>query len=73
MSASVAGAVWLALAGYLGIGLAIGAGVILFGMKRLTAAEVPGRVRLLVLPGMAALWPVILLRLIGVKPPEDRA
>lgn len=73
MTEAAAEAIWLGLALYLGAGLAIGLGVILFGMKRLTAAQVPARVRLLVLPGMAALWPVIVLRLAGVKPPEDRA
>jgi len=73
MTEATAEAIWLGLAGYLGVGLVIGLGVALFGMKRLTPAEVPVRVRLLVLPGMAALWPVVLLRVFGVKPPEDRA
>lgn len=73
MSDGVAGAVWIALAGYLGIGGVAGLGVILFGMRRLTAVEVPARVRLLILPGLAALWPIILLRLAGLRPKEDRA
>jgi phosphoglycerol transferase MdoB-like AlkP superfamily enzyme len=66
-------AIWLGLAGWMGFGLVIGLGVILFGLKRLTAAEVPVRVRLLILPGLAALWPVVLLRLAGARAPEDRA
>ena len=66
--------VWLALAGWLALGLVIGLGVILFGLKRLTpAAHMPLRVRLLILPGLAALWPVVLLRLAGVRAPEGRA
>lgn len=75
MSAAVAEAVWLGLAGWLGFGLVIGLGVILFGLKRLTpaAADMKLRVRLLILPGLAALWPVVLLRLAGVRAPEDRA
>jgi hypothetical protein len=75
MSAAVAEAVWLGLAGWLGFGLVIGLGVILFGLKRLTpaAAHMKLSVRLLILPGLAALWPVVLLRLAGVRAPEDRA
>jgi len=73
MSASVAEAVWLGLALYFATGLVVGAGVILFGLSRLTAADVPVRVRLLILPGLAALWPVVLARLAGLRPPEDRA
>ncbi|MFN7180671.1 hypothetical protein [Hyphomonas sp.] len=74
MSVVWAEAVWLGLGGYLGFGLALGLLTILFGMRRLVpGVEVPVRVRLLVLPGMAAVWPVILLRLAGVRPKEDRA
>lgn len=73
MSVAWAQAIWLGLGVYLGFGLALGLLTILFGMRRLVpGVEVPVRVRLLVLPGMAAVWPVILLRLIGVRPKEDR-
>jgi hypothetical protein len=72
MSDAEAEMVWLGLGGYLGFGLALGLLTILFGMRRLTPVEVPGRVRLVLLPGMAALWPVILMRLIGLRPKEDR-
>lgn len=71
MSVAWAGAAWLGPAAYLGFGLVIGLCVEAFGLKRLTAAE--AEVRLLILPGLAALWPVVLLRLAGVRPPEDRA
>lgn len=73
MSEAWAQAIWLGLGAYLGFGLVLGLLTILFGMRRLTTVEAPGRVRLLLLPGMAALWPVILVRLIGVRPKEDRA
>jgi hypothetical protein len=73
MTEAMAVAIWQGLAGWMGFGLVIGLGVLLFGLKRLTAAEVPVRVRLLILPGLAALWPVVLLRLAGVRAPEDRA
>ena len=59
---------------WLGFHLA-GLGVILFGLKRLEpgAQAMPLRVRMVILPGLAALWPVIVVRLAGVTPPEDRA
>jgi hypothetical protein len=73
MSAGVAEAIWLGLALYVGIGLVAGLGTLMFGLGRLTAADVPVRVRLLILPGLAALWPVVLARLAGLGAPEDRA
>lgn len=69
----MAEAVWLGLAGYLGLGLVAGLGAAVFGMKRLAPGDVPWRVRLVILPGLAALWPLVLLRLAGVKAAEDRA
>jgi hypothetical protein len=73
MTEAAAEAVWIGLGAYLGFGLVIGLGVILFGLARLTPARVPVRVRLLILPGLAALWPVVLVRLAGLRTPEDRA
>ena len=73
MTEAVATGIWLGLGVYLTLGLVTGLGVILFGLKRLTPAHMPLRVRLLILPGLAALWPVVLLRLAGVRAPEDRA
>lgn len=72
MSVAWAEVVWLGLGVYLGFGLALGLLTVLFGMRRLTPVEVPVRVRVMLLPGMAAVWPVILIRLIGVRPKEDR-
>lgn len=73
MTQAMAEAVWLGLAGYLGLGLVAGLGAAVFGMKRLAPGDVPWRVRLVILPGLAALWPLVLLRLAGVKAAEDRA
>lgn len=73
MSEGMAAAIWLGLAGWMAVGAVTGLGVIIFGLKRLTPAAVPFRVRLLILPGLAALWPVVLVRLAGVRAPEDRA
>lgn len=75
MTEAVAEAIWLGLALYFGFGLVAGLGVILFGLERLEpgAAGMPLRVRLVLLPGLAALWPVIALRLMGARAPEDRA
>lgn len=73
MSVAWAQAVWLGLGAYLALGLMVGGLTVMFAMQRLVpGVEVPLRVRLLVLPGMAALWPVILMRLAGLRPKEDR-
>lgn len=65
---------WLVLAAYLGLGALVGAMVLLFGLGRLepNAASMPLRVRALILPGLAALWPLILLRLLGSRAREDK-
>lgn len=63
-----------ALAAYAGIGL-IAAAVLLAGpIARLDqqAAAAPLRVKLLWTPGLAALWPLALIRVAGVRAPEDR-
>ena len=76
MSVEAATGVWLVLGGYLGFGLIIALLVLTFGgLRRLdvNGGPMPLRVRLLVAPGMAALWPLILLRLSGIRPKEDRA
>ncbi len=66
--------IWLVLAGYAGVGAAVT--LILFAgvLQRIdaTAAGAPIRVKLLIAPGLMAWWPVLVLRLAGVKPSEDR-
>jgi hypothetical protein len=76
VSAAVAAAVvWTALA-WLGIGLAFAVAFVLFGAQRVdpTAAHGTWGFRLLIVPGVAALWPILLLRWArgDRSPPEER-
>lgn len=66
--------VWLALGGYMAGGLLIAGLTLLFGLRRLEpgAAGMPLAVRLLIAPGLAALWPLVLARLMGLQAREDR-
>lgn len=74
MSEQAALAVWIGLAVYAGIGLFVALASVGFGLGRIdpAAANAPWRVRLLLLPGLTALWPLILMRLAGIRPREDR-
>lgn len=75
MTEATAELIWLSLAAYIGGGLIFAVVVLMIGLKRLEpgAANMPLRVRTLVLPGMAALWPLVLARLIGLRAREDQA
>lgn len=66
MTERAAELVWLAVAAYTLAGLAIAIGVVALGSARLTptAADMPLRVRVLMLPGLTVLWPLILALLI---------
>ncbi len=59
---------------YLVPGLALAVVMLLGGLRRFdeAAAAAPLHVRLLWLPGMTALWPVMLARALGRRPSEDR-
>ncbi len=74
MMERTAEALWLSLAGYYGVGLILACVTLLFGLRRLDAgaADMPMRVRVLILPGLALLWPLVLARLAGAKAKEDR-
>ena len=74
MSETAAAIVWLALAAYAAPGLLLACWLVLGGLRRVdpVAAAAPWWVRVLFLPGLAALWPVMLMRLAGRRPPEDR-
>jgi hypothetical protein len=74
MSETAATIVWLALAGYAAPGLLLACWLVLGGLRRIdaVAAAAPWPLRLLFLPGLAALWPILLMRLAGRRPPEDR-
>jgi hypothetical protein len=60
--------VWLALGAYLALGALTALAVLTFGPSRLepTAVKMAVRVRLLVAPGLIALWPLVLVRLAGL-------
>lgn len=74
MTEPAAELIWLFLAAYLGGGLILALIVLMFGLKRVEphAANMPLRVRALILPGLAALWPLILVRLLGLRAKEDQ-
>ncbi len=66
--------VWLLLGGYLAVGLLVAGLTLLFGLRRLEpgASAMPLAVRLLIAPGLTALWPLVLARLMGLRAQEDR-
>lgn len=74
MSESFAGLIWTLAAVYFGLGAVISVPVAAFMITKIDphGAPLPLRVRLVLLPGMIALWPVILARLTGRKPFEDQ-
>lgn len=74
MTEQIAAIIWVALGGYLGVGLCVAIATLAFGLPRLEpgAAGMPLRVRLLIAPGLAALWPLVLARVSGLKAKEDR-
>lgn len=60
---------------YLALGLAFAVPFVLLGVQRIDPAAREGTLgfRLLVLPGCAALWPLLLARLVRrAPPPEER-
>ncbi len=60
---------------YVGLGLLFAIPFVIFGAQRVDPAARGGTrgFRLLILPGVAALWPVLLRRWIrGAAPPEER-
>lgn len=63
---------------YLAAGVGVAVAVVVAGLGRLDPVAAHGTwgFRLLVLPGLAALWPLILLRVVrgrGQPPPESNA
>lgn len=74
MSEAAAGMIWLGLGVYAVAGVLVSVAVFLFGLRRFDpqAAGAPWRVKLLLLPGIAALWPVMIARMAGAAPAEDR-
>lgn len=74
MSEQLAEIIWLSLGAYLGVGLCIALPTLLFGLRRLEegAAKMPLRVRLLIAPGLMALWPLVVARIFGLRAKENR-
>ena len=74
MTEQLAEGIWLSLGAYFAVGLCVAVPTLLFGLRRLDAgaAKMPLRVRLLITPGLIALWPLVLLRIFGLRAKEDR-
>jgi hypothetical protein len=74
MTEQTAGIIWLLIAAYFGVGLCVAVGTLLRGLRILDAgaATMPLRVRLLIAPGLAALWPLVIARLRGLRAKEDQ-
>lgn len=62
------------LAAYLAAGVLFAVALLLGGLRRFdsSAAAAPMHVKLLLVPGMVALWPLMLRRALGWQPREDR-
>ena len=78
MTVSLASWIVTLVTAYCAVGLLVGVGVLLAGLGRLDPVAAHGTwgFRLLVLPGMVALWPLILSRVVrgaGHPPPESNA
>jgi hypothetical protein len=74
VSEAAARAIWAGVGVYAALGLIVAAALLTVGLKRMDvqAARAPWRVKLLIAPGAVALWPLLVLRMAGVKPREDR-
>jgi hypothetical protein len=71
-----ASAAVLGLTVYVALGVAFGLPFVVWGVKHIDPAASGGTwgFRLLILPGCAALWPLLLLRLVrGAAPPEEKS
>jgi hypothetical protein len=73
MALEVTFAILIGLSAYLAIGAIVYCFLLLGAFARLdpAAAEAPLRVRLLIAPGLIALWPVVVLRLCWARPPQN--
>ena len=66
MTEAVATTIWLAVGGYGAVGAVVTLALMLGAMKRLDplAAAAPLQAKLLIAPGLIALWPLALARLL---------
>jgi len=62
MSVAVAEGVWMAVGVYFAIGLLVALAMVLGAIKKIDplADAAPWHVKLLLIPGLAALWPLVL-------------
>ncbi|MBI1339390.1 hypothetical protein GC169_04160 [bacterium] len=74
MTEPLAASIWLGVAVWAGAGFVVWLVLMFGGFRRFdaAAASAPLHVKLLILPGALALWPVLVLRMAGVRPVEDR-
>jgi hypothetical protein len=72
MSYEIAHRVLLVLAAYLAIGSVVAAPFVIYGIGRVDAAarHVPWTFRILVVPGVVALWPFLLRRWLSSRRPS---
>lgn len=70
MTEAVAADVWLVVGAYAGLGVLVWLVLVLGAMKRFDplAAKAPVQVKLLIAPGLVALWPLVLARLLARRP-----
>jgi len=73
MAEKIAGWIVVLLLVYLGLGVLFGLPFVLFGVNRIdtVARESKWGFRVMIFPGSVALWPVLMLRWLGSKPPPE--
>ena len=69
MTMELASMIWIAIGAYLAIGLIIGVFFAFFGVGRIDFAAQGASFffRLIILPGVALLWPAIILRILSFR------
>lgn len=75
MPEPIATAILITAAFYASIGAAVGVWLLAGGLRRIDpqAQIAPLPVKALWLPGLIALWPILIARAVGVRPAEDRS
>lgn len=72
MSVALATSIWMGIGAYLAVGSAVAVLLLLGLIGRVDplAGQAPIRVRLLLFPGLTALWPLILVKALLGRPKE---
>lgn len=73
MAEQIGGWIVVLLLVYMGFGVLFAVPFVLFGVGRIDAAARESRwgFRVMIFPGSVALWPLLLLRWLGSKPPPE--